>query len=165
MTFSLHQLKLILANVDCRCIRSKCQDGDCCPSLEGLCRGQFALLPMDGEGSPVTPPKATRCDFLFFGQILGSVHFWVGPVELTTGVRKSSTKIVEQLQAGATLAEQLVPSEQEVQFTPLAAGPFKKNKREEFRSKKNRISFRGQNFSLKAVECCSRLAEAPFLQV
>lgn len=152
-------LKEIVSKVNQKCLTTVCEDNGCCLSLQGIDPSVYALLAMDGPTSPA-PQNETRCDFLFFGRIPGSDRFWVSPVELTRGNNKSSTTILDQLRAGGRLAEHMVPTQEDVQFAPVAAGPFRKYRRLEFRKRENSILFRNHGFLATTVECCSELLSA-----
>ena len=154
-------LQRILSQVDTRCVGNSCQDheGKCSLSLEGLSDEEYVLLAMDGPGSPASP-LATRCDFLFFGCVQNNDHFWGCPVELTAGHSKSSTTIIKQLQAGALLIDGLVPADLDIQFVPIVACPFRKHRRNEYRKRKNAVSFRGGSYLVHAVDCSSRMVDA-----
>ena len=108
MTPDLKLLETILSKVHPNCISDVCEDEGCSLLLEGLVATEYALLSMDGPHSPVLVGMA-KCDFLFFGWIPGSDWFCVSPIELTMGIHKSSTDILDQLRAGANLVEDLVP--------------------------------------------------------
>ena len=159
MRFPLDLLKEIVSKVNQECLASVCEDNGCCLSLQGIDSSVYALLAMDGPSSPA-PQNESRCDFLFFGRIPGSDRFWVSPVELTMGANKPSTTILNQLRAGGRLAEHLVPTQEDVQFAPVAAGPFGKFRRMEFRKSENSIPFRERGFLATAVDCSSELSSA-----
>ena len=159
MTPDLKLLETILSKVHPNCISDVCEDEGCSLLLEGLVATEYALLSMDGPHSPVLVGMA-KCDFLFFGRIPGSDWFCVSPIELTMGIHKSSTDILDQLRAGANLVEDLVPEDQEIQLAPVAAGPFGKYRRLEFRKPENSISFRDRPYYANPVECGSGLLDA-----
>ena len=152
-------LQAINVQLDPRCHRHHCEDEDCCLELEGLVPSRYLLISMEGLGAPVSI-TVMRCDYLFFGYKAGSSDFWVVPIELTAGLRKSSTRIVAQLRAGADLADKLVPQAADIHFVPVAAGPFNRAKLFEMRRTRNRIAFRNQKFFLVAVSCGNKLADA-----
>ena len=152
-------LRQIAHKVDPRSLSSECRGGKCYLTLGGLDPTQYILVGMDGPNSPV-PQTVTRCDFIFFGSIPESGHFWTSPIELTASTNKSSTSIIGQLRAGGRLAEALAPSDEDVKFAPIAAGPFNKFRRLEFRRSENRIGFRGSLVFPIAVSCSSGLIDA-----
>ena len=152
-------LREIASKVSTGSISNECKEGKCHLTLQELDPAQYILIAMDGPSSPASQTE-TRCDFLFFGRIPDSDHFWVSPIELTASANKPSTRIIEQLRAGADLADNLVPLGQDVSFAPIAAGPFGKFKRREFRSIQNRICFRNTLAFPAAVSCSSDLLDA-----
>ena len=154
---ALSLLEQILVRVHQECISGVCEDSGCGLSLQGLDPTTYALLAMD---CPHLPQLRTvsRCDFLFLGWLPGSDRFWVGPIELTLGHRKTWIEIRDQLAAGGLLAEKLLPVDQDVQFAPVAAGPFKKFKEDKIR--RQRIPFRKRTFFPAAVNCGSDLLTA-----
>ena len=149
----------IAGKVKLRSLSDECKEGKCHLSLEGLDPTQYILIAMDGPDSPAEQ-TATRCDFIFFGQIPDSDDFWASPIELTSSKNKSSTRVIEQLQAGGVLADELVPSDQDVSFAPIAVGPFGKFIRREFRRDESRICFRDDRIFPTAVSCHSALLDA-----
>lgn len=154
----MDQLQCILSQVDCRCVRSVCEDDDgkCSLSLEET--SDYLLLSMDGEGSPV-PHGETKCDFLFFGSIQGYDYFWACPVELTVGLRKPWTRIIRQLRAGARLLNDLVPVDWEVQFVPIIAGPIRRAHLDQYRQRDNFVCFQDSAVPVRSVECSSRISD------
>ena len=60
----------------------------------------------------------TRCDFLFIGE--NKSRDWVVPLELKKG-QPTVREIVPQLQAGALIADGIVPRNAIVKFRPVAA--------------------------------------------
>ncbi|MCY3660771.1 MAG: hypothetical protein OXG36_17340 [Caldilineaceae bacterium] len=101
-----------------------------------------------------------QVDFLFFGCTQNDDQFRGCPVELTAGLSKSSTTIINQLRAGALLIDGLVPADQDIQFVPIVACPFRKHRRNEYRKRRNAVSFRSGSYLVHAVECCSRMVDA-----
>ena len=152
-------LREILDKVSPGSVCKECKEGECHLTLDGLGSTKYVLIGMDGPWAPASQTE-TRCDFLFFGRIPDSGEFWVSPIELTASVHKSSTRVLEQLRAGADLAADLLPLDQDVSFAPVAAGPFGKFRRREFRSGQNRISFRNNLVFPAAVACGSELLDA-----
>lgn len=85
----------------------------------------------------------TRCDYLF---VADNGDGWAAPIEITSGVWKTGDKIVEQLQAGAKLAEQIIPPTLSPKLRPVFVGKSKRIKAKE--SRKLQISFRGQDYPI-----------------
>lgn len=141
------------------CKRQKCEDSGCCLLLDDFDPNNYILITMEDSNSPVAA-SGKQCDFIFFGRKPGCNDFWIAPIELTTGSRKSSELILDQLRAGAEVSDALIPTNADVRFLPIAAGPFGKYKRIYFRRRESMIEFRQSRVYLQAVECCSDLAAA-----
>ena len=109
--------------VDQRLLVSRCEEGNCTVSLDRT-SGKFALIrvdvPKDPPWSLATKGKK-RCDYLFVGGVGRGKSPWVIPLELTTYAEKPSGTIAGQLQAGARIAERLIPKDSTVRFCPVLA--------------------------------------------
>ena len=103
-------------NVDCRCFARRCRKKNCSLKLDNL-PGPFILIYMDREEAPMGSPGEKKCDYIFIGY--GDTCDWVAPLELKRGKLKTS-EVVPQLQAGAQIAEQIVPRQAQTQFRPIA---------------------------------------------
>lgn len=125
-------------------------------SLPSKCR-QRVLIDMDHRESPAEK-HGKRCDFLFVGEAKG--EGWIVPIELKKG-KASSSEVVPQLQAGAKVAEQVVPKNAELRFRPVAAyGRIRKHERNLFREEKNKIRFREMREPILLIECGSSLDQS-----
>ena len=155
----MNLLNEILVDVDFRCIKNACAGDGCSLALQDIDPNRYILISMDGCGAP-TLQTSTRCDFLFVGHVSDVAGFWVIPVELTRGVNKPISTIVRQLRAGAQVAESLILQGQDLQFTPVAAGPFRKNRRTEIRKSGNEITFRTDSYPIDLAECGDKLTDA-----
>ena len=118
----------------------------------------YIVIDMDNCESLV-PKEETHCDFLFIGEC--NAQDWVVPIELTTGDATTS-KIVPQLRAGATIAKKIVSNKAKVKFRPVAAydGGLKRAERDAFRKESNRVKFRKQNEAIRLIRCNARLEQA-----
>ena len=150
-------LAQILENVHPDCVTEVCKDAGCSLSLRGLDPSEYALVALDCPHLPLSRTQP-RCDFLFMGQIPGSDRFWVSPIELTTGHRKIWIEVQSQLTAGSEFAEQLIPEDQDVEFAPIAAGPFKRIKQDRIR--RLSIPFRDNTYFPATVRCESEFLAA-----
>lgn len=100
--------------------------------------------------------NATRCDYIVICKFSGDN--WVVPLELTAG-RKRSSKIVSQLQAGASIAEKVVCSKVGVKFRPVFAHcGIKPHERNDLRKK--RVQFGQQSEIVRLIRCESKLTDA-----
>ncbi len=132
---------------DCRCIVRRCHKEKCSVKLDDA-PTLYLLVDFDKTGSPLGEHE-TRCDYLF---VADGAPGWVVPMELTTG-KKRPTKAVEQLQAGADIANKKLPQNigENVRFVPILVGKAKKHMRAEF--KRKRIKFRGKTELIRRIGC------------
>lgn len=100
--------------------------------------------------------NATRCDYIIVFKFNGSD--WVVPLELTTG-KKGARKIVEQLQAGASIAERIVCNGVSVKFRAVAAlgRGIRKHDRKSFKTYK--VKFRHKNRTIFWKKCGLKLVD------
>jgi len=98
------------------------------------------LVDLDAPGSPAAPDRK-RCDFLFFhGTADGTLH--VAPIELKSG-NPIAAEVVPQLQAGADIADRLVPEAAHASFQPVVGygGELRKVQTRRFSNPVNRIGY------------------------
>lgn len=137
-----------------------CQDSGCSLSMENAPEPSV-LLHLEHEAAPIGKDQA-HCDFLFVGDGGGNSLEWVAPIELTTGEHRAE-KFKRQLQAGAALAETLIPGNIRVAFRPIAVyGKANRRKAERNRMKNPAyfIEFRCEKKQFKLVQCGSQLVDA-----
>ena len=130
----------VRAKVSEECLTTKCENNRCKVGLPNKpCL--FVVIDMDHSKSPA-PKDKEHCDFLFIGECSGDD--WVVPIELKG--RPKASKIVSQLQAGASVAAKIVPNREKIKFKPVAVydGHFRKAEVNTFREKRNRVKFRQQ---------------------
>ena len=77
----------------------------------------FILIDMDCDLLEIDR-QSDHCDFLFVSQGDGDTPGWVAALELKG--RPESSKIVEQLQAGAQFAEKILSRGADIRFRPIA---------------------------------------------
>lgn len=128
----------------------------CSVSLKDAPRRRL-IVDFDKPGSPLGASE-TRCDYLFVADKHGSTG-WVLTIELKRG-RLDASEAVEQLRAGARVAEQLVPRPIKVNFRPVAASGGNKAERAELRNRRNMIRFHGQAEYVRLLKCGDRLIGA-----
>lgn len=146
-------VKAVRAKVSKSCCDKPCKKEGCKVSLPSKCR-QRVLIDMDHRESPAEK-RGRRCDFLFVGEAKG--EGWIVPIELKKG-KASSSEVVPQLQAGAKVAEKIVPNNAELRFRPVvAAGRFDKYERGLIRKKE--VKFRGMSELVRWIKCGESLAE------
>lgn len=101
--------------------------------------------------------NATRCDYIIISEFNGDD--WVVPLELKSG-KASGSKLVAQLQAGARIAEKLVPDSAKVQFRPVAACKLTKYERTVIRKVANKVKFGRKGKLIRWISCGSKLEKA-----
>ena len=109
----------------------------------------FFLIDLDDPDAPAGE-SGGRCDYLFFG----SEKNLVAPLELKEGHPRASI-VVKQLQAGARIAERLVPGAGVgVTFQPVVISKgMSKRERGEFAKKRNEIKFRNESSRVELHKC------------
>ena len=136
------------------CVVNRCGKGRCTVSLRNAPEPRVLI---DLDHPSIADQNATRCDYIFIG---GSDKVWVAPMELKSGSPNAS-QIVPQLQAGADIADGIVPRGAKVEFMPLAvfrgSGPHDARI---FKKSAYQINFRSQSFEIKLRKCRTPLALA-----
>ena len=146
-------VKAVRAKVLESCCVKVCKKEGCKVSLPRECR-QRVLINMDLL-ELLVEKHGKRCDFLFVGEAEG--ESWVVPIELKKG-KASSSEVVLQLQAGAKVAEKIVPNNVEISFRPVvAASRFDKYERGLIRRKE--VKFRGMSELVRRIKCGESLAK------
>ena len=136
------------------CVVNRCRKGRCTVSLRNAPEPRVLI---DLDHSSIADQNATRCDYIFIG---GSDKVWVAPMELKSGSPKAG-EIVPQLQAGADIADGIVPRGAKVQFMPLAVfGGSGPSDARVFKKSAYRIVFREQRKEIKLHKCRTPLALA-----
>ena len=132
------------------------KDG-CTVSLTGA-PVQRLIVDLDKPGSPLKQNEP-RCDYLFVANSDGNVG-WFEPLELKRG-NLLAGKVVEQLQAGAAVAEQHIADDNSVRFRPTAAfGSIHKYQRNKLRTNVSKIHFHNQVEAIRLIKCGAPLSEA-----
>lgn len=145
-------MESVRRKVDTRCLRKQCKAGKCSISLKGVSR-QYVLIHMDSPSSPPSQHE-TRCDYLFIGDLddtNGSP--WTVPIELKSGGINASD-VAKQLQAGADVADQIIPHNANTNFTPVvASGRLSKIEQRRQRNTSNKVRFRGRSEIIQRIRC------------
>ena len=151
-------MESVRGKLDARCLRKQCRAGKCSISLKGVSR-QFVLIHMDSPGSPSSQHE-TRCDYLYIGYLDdkdGSP--WTVPIELKLG-GISASEVAKQLQAGADVADQVIPHNANTKFTPVvASGRLSKIEQRRLRNMSNRVRFRGKSEIVQRIRCGDPLTQ------
>ena len=96
----------------------------------------------------------SRCDFL----LVSDRGNWLAPLELKKG-QAHARKTVRQLQAGARVADSLIPDAQPVVFQPVVvSGSIHKHELDLYR--KQAVSFRGRNAVVLRIKCGETLSQS-----
>jgi hypothetical protein len=112
-------------------------------------------LDLDHPDAPARPGGG-RCDFLLVAENHKNSN-WVAPIECKKGALNAS-KVVRQLRDGAAVAEDVVPSERDFEFRPIAAvGSVPKSERLELRKPGNLIECRGKREGVRLIKCGDQL--------
>ena len=82
-------------------------------------------------------------------------------MELKRG-KPNASQIVRQLQAGADIANRIVPNQAQIRFRPIAVygGELRRIERDAMLKNANRIRFRNQRQLVKLVRCGTTLHNA-----
>ena len=145
--------------VDPGCLAETCDKQGCTVELEGT-PNPSRLIDMDHCRSPAGR-NAKRCDYLFIGENDGTARLWVVPLELKSGGIRLG-RVLPQLQAGARVAERIVPGSSSIRFVPVAAHDGKLNRKQikDLANRKNGILFRNRKYRIQLMRCGDRLAPA-----
>ena len=140
------------------CLACTCGKHGCDVGLEDAPQ-PFRLIDMDHADSPARS-GATRCDYLFIAEGHGDTRLYVAPLEL-----KSSgldiAKVRSQLEAGARIAERIVPRAPSTRFVPVAVHgqrlPRKKIK--DLYKSENSVPFRNGHYQVRLIPCGDSLSQ------
>ena len=110
-------LSTVRSQIAQSCIVSRCRKEGCSVSLRGASHDRL-IIDCDLPGSPFGPNQA-KCDYLLFEQAQDRAGRAI-PIELKSG-RIRARDVIEQLQAGATAVENLIPRQVDVRLLPLLA--------------------------------------------
>ena len=145
-------MESVRGKLDAQCLRKQCRAGKCSISLKGVSR-QFILIHMDSPGSPPSQHE-TRCDYLFIGYLDDMEgNSWTVPIELKSG-GISASEVAKQLQAGADVADQIIPHNAGTKFTPVvASGRISKIEQRRLRNTSNKVRFRGRSEIIQRIRC------------
>ncbi len=144
----------VRGKLDERCLVSRLKKNGCKVKLKGA-PAPRAIIDLDKPGSPLGQSR-TRCDYLFVAEV--EDEWWVAPLELKKG-QLHANEAIRQLQAGAIIADQLVPPEEPVKLHPVAvSGGMHKAERNTLRSK-GRVRFRGRTELIRLMSCGDSLVK------
>ena len=153
MTNLIDQIKRKLPN---GCLANRLRKSGCTVKLDGAPASSIKI-DMD-KCEPLIKKTETRCDYIFIG--VGKEFFFV-PLEVKP--TPDATKIVNQLQAGADIADlRIIPKNKRVQFQPVVAHRKKFGKQENLilRHENSKIHFRGDRIHIEPLKCGAPLTNA-----
>lgn len=140
-------------NVPGKCRTKSCSKEGCSVKLSNELR-LGVIVDLD-RCEVLVPRDAIRCDYILICKLSGDD--FVVPLELTTG-KKRASKIVGQLQAGASIAEGIVCNGVSVKFRPVFAHRgIKIHEMKTLRTK--RVKFGQKSEIVRLIRCGSKLAD------
>ena len=130
---------------------------DCEISLEDAPEPRV-VIDFDKPGSPLGKSQK-RCEYLFVADRDGGGG-WVVPMEFKSS-RMNVSRVAEQLQAGARIAERLVPRQNPISFRPVAViyESVNKKQRRDLKEAGNAVRYRGRSEPVRVLQCGSLLTE------
>ena len=147
----------VRTKVNQSCLAKTIKKEGCSISLNGAPASRL-IVDFDKNGSPLSSDQV-RCDYLFIAEDSSNAG-WVCPVELKSG-GLSASEVVGQLQAGAQVAEQIVPQNTPAKFRPVAAigDGIHIAEINALKRKSNRVSFHKVSEHVRLIRCRGNLIE------
>ena len=141
------------------CLACTCGKHGCDVGLGDAPR-PFRLIDMDHADSPARP-GATRCDYLFIAEGHGDTRLYVAPLELKSSGLDIG-KVRSQLEAGARIAERVVPRASSTRFVPVAVHgrPLPRKRIKDLYKSENSIPFRNNHYQIRLLRCGDSLSRA-----
>ena len=153
---SLALVKEVVGKVPAHCRVSRCEGNGCEVRLEGMpSRPDRLTIDLDCQALGISNKK--RCDYLFIGQADATTY--VALIELKSGKVDSATDVAKQLQGGADLAAELLPSNASFQFRPVLAHGKSIRKHMFTRLRNAKVKLRGTTTPIRIVRCGSKLID------
>ena len=126
----------------------------CSVSLRNLPRTHI-MIDLDKGGLPIDVNRRI-CDYLMFAE--ERKRAIVAVIELKKGKLRTS-KVVDQLRGGASLAEKYLSPKERVRFRAIAVtGRVHKIQNEELKDRKNFVRFRQSVAPVRLIACGSELS-------
>ena len=139
--------------LDERCLVEEICKGKCGVSLLGTNESRV-VVDLDKSGAPIG--NATRkCDYLFFADPNLAV-----PLELKDSGTPNVKTVTDQLQAGATKIQELVPGGLNVKFRPVLVSRSPRRRDTTYQLRKAVVEFRNCHERVRLVECGGALTDA-----
>ena len=147
-------LSVVRSQVAQSCLVNRCRKDGCSVSLQEASPDRL-VINCDLPGSPFGP-NDPKCDYLLFEEARNRAGRAI-PIELKSG-RIRARDVIEQLQAGATVVENLIPRQVDVRLLPLLAyGNIPKGERATINN--GLVRFRGDPERIKRIRCGSPLPQ------
>ena len=146
----------VLQKVNGDCLAQRCRKNNCSLTLDDL-PDLFILVDMDHKKAPTLSEEEKKCDYIFIGD--KDDAGWVAPLELKGGKFRAS-EVVAQLQAGARVADHIVPQGAQTRFRPIVVHGRGIHRAELKHLQKRRVRFRNQNNLVGKARCGTSLADA-----
>lgn len=138
------------------CLTRRCRKNKCSLTLNHL-PDPHILVDMDHKKAPRLREGNKKCDYIFVCD--DNDEALVAPLELKGGTFGASD-VVEQLQAGAGVADSIVPSTTETRFRPIVVHGRGIHRAELERLQKRRVRYRNRNYPVGKARCGTSLVEA-----
>lgn len=151
-------VETVQEQVDQNClITGRLRKEGCSVSLRGIPKSRL-IIDFDKPRSPLGP-RQVRCDYLFFADDIDSSG-WVVPLELKNGELKANAAL-QQLKAGARVAEQLIRNHMTVNFRPVIAcgSGIRKSERDKLKGDDSKVKFHGTLEHIRLIKCGSALVQ------
>ena len=153
---NLALVKEIAGKVPAHCRVSRCEGNGCEVRLEGMpSRPDRLTIHLDCKELGISNKK--RCDHLFIGQADATTY--VALIELKSGKVDSVTDVTKQLQGGADLAAQLLPSNASFQFRPVLAHGKGMHKHMLKQLRRVKVQLHETTTPIRIVQCGSKLID------
>ena len=114
-----------------------------------------AIIDMDCEA--IVEPGRKRCDYLLIGA--DDTATYVAPIELKSG-RFTGRTVVEQLQAGAHIADRWLPPSGSFRFVPTLAHRRGVHREELRHLRQEKVAMRDKKQQVIAIRCGDPIAAA-----
>ena len=135
------------------CLVRRCKEAGCSVSLKGL-PNPHVVMSLERPGAPIDQSKP-HCDYLIAYSDQSTQD---GLVALELKSTISISKVVDQLQGGASAAEPWLSGVPNIKFVPVVAG--KAHRHEHSNLVKRSVKFRGKKWLVQHIRCGDTLMQA-----
>ena len=162
MTNAANVVEEIRRAIPSGCVVTRCRKEGCSVSLKDA-PSPRVIIDLDRPQAPVGQTEK-RCDYIFIGAPssawVAPMEPRVAPMELKRG-KPNASEIVPQLQAGADIADKIVPRDAKVQLRPIAVfgGRVVANELRMFAKRTTRIRFRNRTIKIELLRCGKQLVD------